>query len=69
MVAASTPSTRRQLDGVGVHPTHWLICAQVREADEQESFLYALPKRGMWLVGSTPGSTVGGLVAYDGLPL
>ena len=38
---------------------------RVREADEQESFLYALPKRGMWLVGSTPGSTVGGLVAYD----
>ena len=37
---------------------------RVREADEQESFLYALPKRGMWLVGSTPGSTVGGLVAY-----
>ena len=36
---ASTPSTRRQLDGVAVcsltarfsqhvHPTHWLICAQ-----------------------------------------
>ena len=24
----STPSTRRQHDGV-VHPTHWLMCAQV----------------------------------------
>ena len=34
---ASTPSTRRQLDGVAVwvfeHPTHWLICAQVSWAD------------------------------------
>jgi hypothetical protein len=32
---ASTPSTRRQLDGVAVwdHSTHWLICAQVSWAD------------------------------------
>ena len=30
-----------------------------------ESFSAPPPKRGMWLVGSTPGSTVGGLVAYD----
>ena len=29
---ASTPSTRRQLDGVA-HPTHCLICAQVSWAD------------------------------------
>ncbi|KAJ1446963.1 hypothetical protein M885DRAFT_624808 [Pelagophyceae sp. CCMP2097] len=32
---------------------------------EAESYLFALPARGMWLVGSTPGSTTGGLVAYD----
>ena len=36
---ASTPSTRRLLDGVAVwvlhhsHSTHWLICAQVSWAD------------------------------------
>lgn len=35
-----------------------------RPAD-QDSFLYTLPARGMWLVGSTPGSTTGGLVSYD----
>ena len=33
----STPSTRRQLDGVALwyimHPTHWLICAQVLRLD------------------------------------
>jgi len=28
-IMASTPSTRRLLDGVEVHPTHWLIYAQV----------------------------------------
>lgn len=33
--------------------------------NEQDSFLFAVPSRGMWLVGSTPGSTTGGLVAYD----
>ena len=60
-------SARIKFRGAFQHiaPDTLLICAQVREADEQESFLYALPKRGMWLVGSTPGSTVGGLVAYD----
>lgn len=34
-------------------------------ADEQDSFLFPLQKKGMWLVGSKPGSTTGGLVAYD----
>jgi hypothetical protein len=35
-IMTSTPSTRRQLDGVTLaHPTHWLICAQVRVGTAQ----------------------------------
>ncbi|KAH8093997.1 hypothetical protein JL720_3978 [Aureococcus anophagefferens] len=46
------------------HPP--LLYKRVRDRPgEQDSFLYTLPDRGMWLVGSTPGSTTGGLVAYD----
>ena len=43
-----------------------LLYKRVRDRpSEQDSFLYTLPDRGMWLVGSSPGSTTGGLVAYD----
>ena len=35
--ALSTPLTRCLLDGVGVHPTHWLIYAQARTARRARS--------------------------------
>jgi hypothetical protein len=39
------------------HPP--LLYKRVRDRPgEQDSFLYTLPDRGMWLVGSTPGSTL-----------
>lgn len=43
-----------------------VLYRRVRDcASNKDSFLFPVPSRGMWLVGSTPGSTTGGLVAYD----
>ena len=43
-----------------------VVYKRIRERpSDQDSFLYRVADRGMWLVGSTPGSTTGGLVAYD----
>ena len=36
------------------------------DRDGPKSFLWNMPEKKMWLVGSTPGATTGAAVAYDG---
>ncbi|KAJ8602132.1 hypothetical protein CTAYLR_001643 [Chrysophaeum taylorii] len=50
---------------VGKPPTEPLYRRVREQPSDQDSYLYPVANRGMWLVGSTPGSTTGGLVAYD----
>jgi len=48
VASTSTPSTRRLLDSVAVHPTHWLICTQASSSTTPSSARSRLFMEGPW---------------------